>query len=78
MNAPYMKSRNKKLPHIFVKVNNIDLSKLKPSYINCFNDFYGDLLINHVWEDPNNSFYNYDYSGFLSLVKAVYSIYKNI
>jgi hypothetical protein len=64
VDAPYIKSRTKKLPHIFIKVDNIDLSKLKNTYQDAFNCFFGDLLINHTWENPKNSFYNYDYLKF--------------
>jgi hypothetical protein len=57
---PYTLSRNKKLPHFYFKVSNKDLSKLKNTYVDCFNCFHGDLLVNHAWEKKDRILYNFN------------------
>jgi len=63
----YTLSRNKKLPHFYFRVVGLDTSLLNCSYIDCFNDFKGDLLVNHCWEKIGNPIYNYPTEGLLEV-----------
>lgn len=56
----YTLSRNKRLPHFYFKLEGIDLSQHKGTFVDSFIDFKGDLLINHAWEKiHDNPIYNY-------------------
>ena len=62
----YTLSRNKKLPHFYFKVVGLETRPLKASYIDCFKDFKGDLLVNHSWEKiKGNHMFNYPVEGLL-------------
>lgn len=59
-NCSYTLSRKKKLPHFYFKLDGIDLSQHKGTFVDCFNDFKGDFLINHSWEKiHDNPIFNY-------------------
>ena len=67
--CPYTLSRKKKLPHFFVKLD--DLDKVHNSYIDCFNIFKGDILINHVWEKKDTELFNYNNNVAMRIVEPV-------
>lgn len=57
--CPYTLSRKKKLPHFYFRLDGIDMSKLKNTYVDCFKDFKGDLLVNHAWERQEAEMFQY-------------------
>jgi len=57
--CPYTLSRKKKLPHFYFRLDGLDLAKLKATYVDCFKDFKGDLLVNHAWERNNAEMFQY-------------------
>ena len=57
--CPYTLSRKKKLPHFYFRLDGIDMSKLKATYVDCFKDFKGDLLVNHAWERQEAEMFQY-------------------
>lgn len=63
----YTLSRNKRLPHFYVKLVGVDTSLLSNTYTDCFKNFKGDLLINHAWEKIDAPVYNYDSSQLVQL-----------
>lgn len=75
-NLPYTLSRNKKLPHYWCIVKDID----KNIFINnvkilkdCLNFCKGDILTSHVWENANAEIYNYN--GFIPTLDFEYIKY---
>ena len=66
LECSYTLSRKKKLPHFYFKVVGLDTQSLSNTYVDCFKDFKGDLLVNHCWEKiEDNHVYNYDDYGLL-------------
>lgn len=63
--CPYTKSRNKKLPHFYFRINNLNLKKLQGTkqFTNAtdnLNFCKGELLTGNTWEKKDNEVYNYN------------------
>ena len=60
IDCPYTLSRNKKLPHFYFYLDDIDINQLSNTYVDCFKNCKADILFNHCWEKINeNQMYNY-------------------
>jgi len=58
--ASFFLSRSKSLPHFIFYLEGIPTDVKVGQYINVFNGFEGDLLLNHAWEKLDAQLYNYD------------------
>ena len=58
-NAPFFLSRTKSLPHHIFYLEGLPEDVKPDKYINVFEGFNGDILLNHAWEMVNSHIYNY-------------------
>ena len=57
--VPYLLSRNKKLPHFYLELTGLNKDEMLDTYVDCFKDFKGDLLLNHSWESLDSQIHGY-------------------
>ena len=65
--ASFFLSRSKSLPHFIFYIEGLPESVKIGQYVDVFNGFEGDLLLNHAWEKLDAELYNYN--GDLTTVK---------
>jgi hypothetical protein len=65
--ASFFLSRSKSLPHFIFYLEGMPENIKIGQYVNVFNGFEGDLLLNHAWEKIDAQLYNYD--GDLTTIK---------